>query len=95
MLVLNKEYIFYDETVLNSFSEYMLGMAYNDETRLFNRLFVEHITEAFEADKKLTAKVQEKIDPDIIPIVCFDFCNWCDLNKFDFYVVSNDEDKKK
>lgn len=94
MLVLNKEFFFYDETVLDEFCEYMLGEAYNDDTRLFYKIFVQHMRDAFEADKKLTEKVQEKISPDIIPIVLFEFCNWCDLDKFDFYAVSTKEDTK-
>lgn len=94
MLVLNREYFFFDETVLDSFSEYVLGMAYDDDTRLFNKILVQHVKDAFEADKKLTEVVQEKIAPDIVPLVCFDFCNWCDLDKFDFYVISEDPDKK-
>ncbi len=91
---MNREVFFYNEEVLNSFCDELVGRSYNEETRMFNHIFAKHIKEAYEADKRLTAAVQERIDPDIIPIVEFYFCNTCDLNRFDFHAVSKKENVK-
>lgn len=94
MLVLNKEICFVNDEVLQEFCKIILDSSYDEETRLGNQVIVQFFKDAYEADKKLTSLVQEKISSDIIPIVNFDFCNWCDLNKFDFRVVSTEENKK-
>lgn len=94
MLVLNKEICFVNDEVLQEFCKIILDSSYDEETRLGNQVIVQFFKDAYEADKKLTSLVQEKIASDIIPIVNFDFCNWCDLNKFDFRVVSTEKDKK-
>lgn len=89
---MNREIFFHNEEVLNSFCNELVGRSYNEETRMFNHIFAKHVKDAYEADQKLTRAVQEKIDPDIIPIVEFYFCNTCDLNKFDFHAVTKKED---
>lgn len=92
MLVLNDIPIG-NEEILDLLCEEIMKSSYDDETRLGNKVIVQFFRDAYEADKKLTNMVQEKISTDIIPIVNFEFCNWCDLNKFDFYAVSTDENK--
>ena len=94
MLVLNKEIFFVNEEILEEVIGYILGESYDENTRIGNKILTDHLREAFEADKRLTKMIQNRIGDDIVPIVLFEFCNWCDMNKFDFYLTSTDEDRK-
>lgn len=94
MLVLNKELFFFDESILNNFCKELQDSSYDENTRIGNRVFTEHLQQAFEADKRLTNMVRNHISEDLVPVVSFEFCNTCDLNKFDFFLASTDENRK-
>lgn len=97
MLILSnddKHVICSSEEVLDNFCNAFLAEAYDDDTRMAYKLYVDHFHEAFEADKRLTEMVQTKIAEDIVPLVLFDVCNWCDLDIFNFKAVSTIEDRK-
>lgn len=94
MLVLNETLFFENEEVLDAYCQYQYDNAETDDNRYFCEVMNDYYYQLFEADKRLTQIVQDKIDEHIIPLVCIEFCNYCDLDKIDFKAVSTQEDFK-
>lgn len=94
MLVLNKKMLFFDQVVLETFCTNMMKNPYDEETRVAYKTAVQYVTDLYEADKKLTELVQNRIGDDVVPIVSLDLCPTCDWNKLDFSLTSFNEDRK-
>lgn len=93
MILLNELLIENDE-IKNELISNIDLLSYNEESEKENQILIDYINDLYEADKKLTAKLQEKISEYIIPIVYFELDLMADLNELRFKVFSTSEDFK-
>ena len=94
MIIFNKEIVFENSEVLDTFCELFRGEAYDEVTRITADTFLTYLRQAYECDQRLTKMIHEKIDERLYPVVSIECHEFADINSIDFYLMCFDEDRK-